>query len=515
MKKKTLVKKNKEETQTEVKMKELEVTLENLDLKNIDTQCLLVGLFQDKKSLEPAVKKIDAEVGGLISSALKDDFFKGEKGELKTLYVEKLQLAIILLGFGEESKLKIEGFSDTVASTFRALRDSNYKRIGVALETLPINKFNDEVGVEKVTLGAVMGLYSFNKYRTKDLDKIKSVEEIKLLSGNSSKFKSIVEESIIIGDAVNKTRSLVNTPPNDANPEYMAKYCEDMAKDVKIKCTILEENDMKKQNLNCVLAVAQGSSNKPKFVILEYKGSSKDPIILVGKGVTFDTGGLNIKPFPYMNNMKDDKAGACAVVHVIEAAAKLKLPVNVIAITPYVENMPSSTAYRPDDVVKSYSGLTVEIKNTDAEGRMILADALSYALQYNPEAIIDVATLTGAAKIVLGPYGTPVLGTDDHLISRLKNASVKSLDKVWEMPLWKEYDEELKSEIADVSHISSEGNAGTTMGAAFLKNFVEDAKWAHLDIGSTIMTKSDKGMNPKGITGVPVRLLIELLKGWK
>ncbi|MBI2653747.1 leucyl aminopeptidase, partial [Candidatus Woesearchaeota archaeon] len=306
-------------------------------------------------------------------------------------------------------------------------------------------------------------------------------------------------------------------PPNIATPQYMAEYAKELSKKYGLRCTVFDEKQIEKMKMGCFIGVAQGSANKPRMVVLEYYGTDKKqkPIAIVGKGVTFDSGGLNLKPYPFILNMKDDKAGAVAAMHVIEACAKLKLPINLVVVTPLCENMPSSNSFRPDDVLKAYNGMTVEIKNTDAEGRLILADALSYAAEFKPRVIIDIATLTGASLIALGYIGTPFLCTDEKLSEKIKDASKKSLEKVWEFPLWQEYEESIKSDVADLKHISEEGDAGVIIGATFLKNFVNDIPWAHIDIGTTVWSKVDKGVLVKGATGVTVRLMMEMLREWK
>ena len=268
--------------------------------------------------------------------------------------------------------------------------------------------------------------------------------------------------------------------------------------------------------MGCFIGVAKGSINKPRMVVLDYNGSKgKKPIAIVGKGVTFDSGGLNLKPYPYILNMKDDKAGAVAAIHIIEACSRLKLPLNLIVVTPLCENMIDAASYRPDDVLKAYNGMTVEIKNTDAEGRLILADALSYAAEKKPQAIIDIATLTGASLVVLGYVGTPFVCTDENLRKKINEASPKSLEKVWELPLWEEYEESLKSDVADIKHIGDEGEAGVITAAMFLKNFVNEVPWLHIDIGTTVWSKVDKGVLVKGATGATVRLMMEMLREWK
>ncbi|MDP3765229.1 MAG: M17 family peptidase N-terminal domain-containing protein, partial [Nanoarchaeota archaeon] len=344
------------------------IVVGKLDLKNTECDTLLVSLFKNKAKLDSVVSKIDSEFGSIISSCLKDGYFNGEKDEVKTLYKGNVKLS--LLGLGEENKLTLEAMTDSTACALRKLRDAGFKRIGIALDSFPLGKFNDEIGIEKLTIAALLGLYNFIDFKTKNREKIKYVEKVALFSDKYQRYKVVADNVKIIAEAVNKTRDLINTPPNIANPDYVANYCSEMARNSRLKCRVLNENDLKKQNMNLMLAVAEGSANKPRLVIMEYNGGgNKGPIVLVGKGITFDSGGLNVKQHPYIQNMKDDKAGACAVIHVIEAAAKLKLQVNVVAIAGLCENMISGTSYRPDDVITSHSGLTVEVKNTDAEGR--------------------------------------------------------------------------------------------------------------------------------------------------
>ena len=376
-------------------------------------------------------------------------------------------------------------------------------------------KLREQEVVEKLALSSLIGLYQFTKFKTKDKEKIKHIKQITIIINSNENFDKEIEYASVIADAVNKTRDLVNTPPNIATPAYVANYAKEVAKKYGLKCTVFDEAQVKKMKMGCFIGVAQGSVNKPRFVVLEYNAANKKPIAIVGKGVTFDSGGLNLKPYPYILNMKDDKAGAVASIHIIEACAKLKQPINLIVVAPLCENMPSSRSYRPDDVLTAYNGMTIEIKNTDAEGRLILADALSYAAEFKPEAIIDIATLTGASLIALGYVGTPFLSTNEKLGEKIKKASKNSLEKVWEFPLWQEYEENLKSDVADIKHISEEGDAGVIIGATFLKNFVNEIPWAHIDIGTTVWSKVDKGILTKGATGATVRLMMEMLREWK
>ncbi len=493
----------------------VEIIIAGADFKKLGVKTLIIGIYQ-KAELSQAVKQFDSSYEGIISGALKNNFFSGEKAVQKSLYIGKNGLvSAVLVGLGEESKATLESISDALATAVRTQKEQSNAPLGIYLDSFITRRFSEEILIEKIGVSIVLGLYQFTEFKTKDKDRQKNAGEITVISSQQKKYAEFLDKGCVVGKAVTKTRTLANTPPNIASPEYLASYCTALAREIKLKCTVFNEPELKKMNMNCFLAVAQGSSQKPKLVILEYhNGGKKDPVVLVGKGITFDSGGLNVKPADGMAGMKHDKAGACSVIHVIEAAARLKLPLNIIAMAPLCENMPSATSYRPDDIITSYAGITVEIKNTDAEGRMILADTLAYAVTFKPQAIIDVATLTGASRIVLGSYGTPILGNSEHIISRIKNAATKSGEKVWELPLWPEYEDDLKSDAADIKHLGENGSAGTIIGGVFLKQFVKETPWAHLDIATTSTAKAEKGIFSKGATGVSVRLLIELLRNW-
>ena len=487
------------------------------ELLKIKDNALLIGFFKDKVNLTGELKKMENELDNIISSCVKNNNFKGEKSEIKSIYINKNIKNIVLVGLGDEDKFSLNVLSTTIADVSKRLRDNETESFSIFLSSFINAKFKEEEAIEKIVLSSLMGLYKFTEYKTKDKDKTKYIKKITIITNASKSFEEEIKYAYIVADAVNKTRDLVNTPPNIANPEFVAAYAKNLATKSNFKCTIFDEKQIEKLKMGCFLAVAKGSTNKPRLVILEYYGTDKKqkPVVIVGKGITFDSGGLNLKPYPFILNMKDDKGGAIAAIHVIEACAKLNLPINIIVITPLCENMPSGTSFRPDDILTAYNGTTVEIKNTDAEGRLILADALSYAAELKPQAIIDIATLTGASLIVLGFAGTPFICVDDDVRKKLNHASSKSLEKIWELPLWTEYEESLKSDVADVKHIGDEGEAGVITAAMFLKNFVNDIPWAHIDIGTTVWSKVDKGILTKGATGATVRLMMDMLRGWK
>jgi len=496
----------------------IKIATRSNNLEQIKDQCLVIAFFEDKLKLNNELIKLDKSIGNAISTSIKNKDFKAEKCEIKTFYLNKNIKYLALLGLGKEKDLTLNILMESISNISKNLRQLDIKSYTLDLNSFKNKNFNNETYLEKITQAVILSLYQFTRFKTKDLDKIKNIDKVNIIVGkkNISKSNKIVNEATIYAEAVNKTRDLVNTPPNIANPQYLVDYATKTAKDNNLKCTIIDEKQIEKLGMECVIAVAKGSSCKPRIFVLEYTGKGNDkPIVLVGKGITFDTGGLNIKPSSYLATMKDDKAGACGVINILEACAKLKIKANVIGIGVLAENMIGSSSYRPDDVLKSHSGLTVEIVNTDAEGRLVLADALSYSLKYNPKAIIDIATLTGASIIALGYFASPVVGNDQKLIDKIKQASDSSLEKIWQFPLWEEYNELIKSDIADIKHLNSDIDAGVIVGGIFLKNFIKDVPWAHIDIGGTVWTKKEKGYNIKGATGFSVLLLLDLLRDWK
>jgi leucyl aminopeptidase len=484
------------------------------ELSKTRDDAAIIGFFKGKLALSPELKKLDRAIGEALSFYIRNSGFKGDKGEFGSVFANNGIKNIVIAGLGEEQKYSLDILSSAVADASKRIRGNGAESFSIYLDSFK-NKFKEEEAAEKAALSSLIGLYQFTKFKTKDRDKIKHVSQITIITNSGKNFDSQIRYASVVADAVNKTRDLVNTPPNIATPEFVANYAKELARKSGLKCAVFDERQIEKMKMGCFTGVARGSANKPRLVVLEYNGSGKKPIAIVGKGVTFDSGGLNVKPYPYILNMKDDKGGAVAAMHIIEACSKLKLRLSLIVITPLCENMIDAASYRPDDVLTAYNKMTVEIKNTDAEGRLILADALSYAAELKPQAIFDIATLTGASLVVLGYVGTPFVCTDDKLRAKLKTASSKSLEKLWELPLWQEYEEQLKSDVADLKHIGDEGEAGVITASMFLKNFVNDVAWAHIDIGTTVWSKVDRGVLTKGATGATVRLLMEMLRDWE
>ncbi len=309
-------------------------------------------------------------------------------------------------------------------------------------------------------------------------------------------------------------RDMVNAPPTDMTPTIIAAKARAIARQSGLRIRVLERPQMQKLGMGALLAVASGSAQPPKFIVVEYRSGGKKPFIaLVGKTITFDSGGISIKPAENMDKMKDDMAGGAAVLGAIRTAAALKLPLNIVGLLPATENMPGGRAYKPGDVLRTLSGQTIEIINTDAEGRLILADALAYACSYKPAVIVDIATLTGACRVALGQEAAGMVGTDEKLKQRLREAGDKTGERVWELPLWEGYYDLIKSDIADMKNTGGRDGSVIT-AAALLSKFVEKYPWVHLDIAAMAWTDKDRPYTPKGATGIGVRLLTQFLRDY-
>ena len=363
---------------------------------------------------------------------------------------------------------------------------------------------------ELLTTNFEMANFEFNQYKTKPEEGWDLIEEIIFLGPKNIKIQKGIERGQIIAKEINGCRISSNTPGKDMTPSVLADSAKDAAKGFGIKIKILEAEDMEKLGMGGILGVSQGSIEKPKFIILEYRGkASGKPIVFIGKGVTFDSGGINIKPSDGMSDMHMDMSGGAAVIHTLCAIAKLKMKKNVIGIIPAVENMPSGTSMRPGDILKTMSGKTIEVLNTDAEGRIILADALTYSERYEPKLVVDVATLTGAAIVALGQRATALFTKDENLVQVFKRAGEEVGEYVWPMPLWDEYEEDIKGTFGYLANISKTRYGGAITGAMFLYQFAKNFPWVHLDIAPR-MTAIEGEYLAKGAIGTPVRLLIKI-----
>jgi len=398
-----------------------------------------------------------------------------------------------------------------MAKALSLLSGVKAKRIGIASHN--IERENIEQSLFIIASSILHNLYYFNELKTEEKGTRLEPKDIDILTANlpSDKAKEVIQRAIEgeYGSAI--ARDLANLPPNILYPEELARRVKRIFRGTAVKCRILNQSTLKKDKWNTLLSVANGSHKPPVVIVLEYKGDKKkQPTAIIGKAITFDSGGINIKPSKSMEEMKFDMCGGAAVIGTIYAISKLEIPVNIVGIIPATENLPGGGASRPSDIVKSLSGLTVEILNTDAEGRLILCDAIAYAKKkFKPISIIDLATLTGAAIIALGHEATPVVGNNNSLVNNLIQSGEFTGERLWRLPDWDEYADLLKSDIADIKNVGN-GTAGTITGAMFLKKFVEDTPWAHLDIAGTAYSSEGKLGTPKGPSGVGVQLLLNL-----
>ncbi len=486
------------------------------------TDALVVGLFEEERPLPPLVEAIDRALQRGITDLLKAKTFKGGSGEAAVLTTQGRLPAkrVILVGLGKKDQFTIDRLRQAAGKAATTARGTGARQVASALPVLSqIDRFLPE-RVRAVAEGTLLALYRYLRYKTNEEAGKADVKELTLLAPPRTALPPLrraAREGEILANAVAFARDLVSTPSSDLTPTDLAETARSLARGVRgMRVKVLDRRQMERLKMGGMLGVSRGSAQPPRFIVLEYRpaGAKGKPIALVGKSVTFDSGGISIKPSAGMEQMKYDMSGGAAVLGTMKAAAALKLPVRLLGILPAVENMPSGTAYKPGDILRAMSGRTIEVVNTDAEGRLILADGLHYATRYRPRAIIDLATLTGACAVAVGNYAIAVLGTDEKLIDRVRKAGEASGERVWPLPLWEEYDPLIKSDVADCKN-TGDKTAGTIVGAVFLKPFVGKHPWVHLDIASTAWVENERPYIPKGGSGVGIRLLIELLKGWE
>jgi leucyl aminopeptidase len=419
---------------------------------------------------------------------------------------------VVLAGLGPQGELTPERVRQAAGAAAQTLVGAQ-----VAAAASVLHRAAPLPGLLEASLeGFSLGSYRYDCYRTRDRQEVVLEEMTALLAETDDVSRAAATADAVrtVCDAVRMTRDLVSAPGNLATPAYLAEKALEIGGRYGMTCTILDREELERLGMGALLAVGQGSQHLPRMVAMEYRGTgtSSRPVALVGKGITFDTGGISLKPRENMELMKHDMAGGAAVLGVLQAAAALKLSVNLVGLIPLAENMPDGRAYKPGDVVTTMSGLTVEINNTDAEGRLVLCDALNYVQRYKPSAVIDLATLTGACVVALGHNATGMMGSDPRLIRALTRAGEVTGERLWELPLWEEYGELMKSDIADLKNAGGP-SAGTISAGWFLKQFVGTTRWVHLDIAGTAWEEKGRHYLPKGATGVGVRLLVEYLKG--
>jgi leucyl aminopeptidase len=489
----------------------LQVSQQSPEQAKVD--CLAVGIFEGQP-LNTALQALDNALGGRIQRRIDNGDFLGKAGSLQLLFdVDGIEAKrLLLIGLGKADKLTPGQFKKVCAAANDHLASNgNINAAAMLLDGLNIESFaNNDV----VRLAAYSWEHSGYRY-TETLSKTdaitKPVSELELLLGSDADTTSAhtaAEEGLAMATGANYARHLANLPPNVCTPSFLAEQARGLANgNDKVDCDILDRDQMAELGMGSLLGVAQGSAQPPKLIVLKYNGAGEgqQPYVLVGKGITFDTGGISLKPGPGMHEMKYDMGGAASVIGTFHAVTQMELPINLVVIVPAVENMPGSNAYRPGDVLTSMSGQTIEVLNTDAEGRLILCDALTYAERFNPAALIDVATLTGACIIALGHEACGIMSRHDDLANELVSAGLSAADRGWRLPLWDEYDEALSTPHADFSNMGGKG-AGTITAGCFLGRFTREQRWAHVDIAGVAWT----GGKP-GATGRPVALLTQYL----
>ena len=485
------------------------------------TEAVVIGLFEKEKfSLD--LKKLDFALNNEISHMFKNKEFKASFKELKLLNTYKKLPAskVLLIGLGKKGKFKTDCLRKAAAISAKTLRGTGVKNFVTTLQSIPVKGSTLLDKTQIVTEGMILGLYDFKKYITVDKDKLKAINKVTILeSKNLTAVKGGIAKGKILANNVNHIRDLVNEPADKVTPTYLANEAKKIAKESKgkVKATVFGKKEITKKGMGALIGVSKGSAEEPKFIILDYKGANTKPIVFVGKGITFDSGGLDVKPAKYMEDMRCDMAGAATVLHTVKAAADLKLKQRVVAIVPTCENLLGSKAYKQGDILKAYNGKTIEVWHTDAEGRLVLADGLSYAdKHYDAKAIIDIATLTGASVIALGYEIVSLISTNEQLKNKLLVASKKVDEMTWELPIIDDYKDLMKGDYGDFRNISKQdAGPGTITAGIFLSNFIEKSPWAHFDIGAAGWAPSDKDYKKKGGTGVCLRTFIQLIEDWK
>jgi len=469
--------------------------------------------------------RLDEALGGSLSSLVQAGDFTGKAEDVLPFYPQGRieSQRIILTGLGEVDKADLESVRRSVAVAAKRARKLGAADVAVAVDTFAVRNHALSEVAQATVEGVVLGLYRFTEYKDAPEDERTEVESLTLVVEDSP--RKAVEEGAWLGElfaeATAWARDVDNRPGNSATPAALARLAQEIAAGSdNLTCQVLEIADMQDLGMGALLGVARGSDEPAKFIILEYAPAvpDADTVVLVGKGITFDSGGISIKPSSRMEDMKFDKSGAVAVLATMRALPKLKPAVRVIGIAPATENLPSGKAYKPGDIVRAMNGTTIEVVNTDAEGRMILADALAYAARYEPKAVIDLATLTGGCIVALGHEASGLFGTDEQLLERVRQAGERTGDRVWQLPLWEPYRKLVESKVADIKNSAGRWASAIT-AAAFLERFTKPYSWAHVDIAGTAYATGEP-QNPKpyaaqGSTGVGVRLLLQLLRDWE
>jgi leucyl aminopeptidase len=502
----------------------MKVGLDRRDATSASVEVLVTGLTErgeKEEALPRGLKKESEATKGNLEAAWTRREFRGKFGEITIFHRPDGKGRVLLLGLGNRTALEAETLRRAAALAVRALKGKGARSVGFRLPSFVLDRVTSEAAVRALADGVLLGSYEFLKFKTVHEG---GVEEVVLYLGEEhareeAALKRALDQQTEIDEAVLYTRDVANLPPDTASPQYLAEEAQRLGKEYGLKVQVLDEKRLAELHCGGILAVGSGSHRPPRLIILEYGGGARSgkTVAVVGKGITFDSGGISIKPSANLADMKFDKSGACAVLGIVRAAAALKVPPRVIGVMACAENLPGGGAYRPGDVVRTYNGKTIEVRNTDAEGRVVLSDALAYVVdKFRPDALIDLATLTGAQVIALGDDMGALVSNDDALAGKLLEASAATGEPLWRMPLTDFHRELVKSDVADVRNHTEITVAGMLTASAFLENFVGGVPWAHLDVAGASYTtpttrKYQPAYQPPGATGFGVRAVTRYL----
>ncbi|HEV8574836.1 MAG TPA: leucyl aminopeptidase [Dehalococcoidia bacterium] len=498
----------------------MNIKVEAGDITKHPAKAIIVNLFEGVKKPGGATGAVDRSLDGGISALIAEGEIKGKAGEVTLVHsLGKIPSPRVLVaGLGKQDKFTTNVIRDLMGTSLRRARGAGATTVATILHGAGIAGLDPEECAQAIAEGAVLGTYRFRRYKdNSNGDDPKEMATISIVEADKSKLEAVrrgIERGKVLGQAANHTRDMANEPANALPPARFAERAQELAADAGLDCEVLNVNQLEQLGMGGVLGVGAGSANPPRFIILKYRGGKKNDngMALIGKGITFDSGGISIKPAAGMEAMKGDMSGGAAIIAAMWAIGKIKPKLNVTALVPTAENMPSGTAIRPGDVLRAMNGKTIEVINTDAEGRLILADAICYARKEKLSPMVDVATLTGAMQVALGPAATGFMANDDSLAAAISKAGDASGELMWRFPLIDEYREGLKSNVADIKNTGNR-NGGAISAAKFLHYFAEDTPWAHIDMAGTDDSDKDKGIYVKGSTGIPTRTLINLVLG--
>ena len=486
------------------------------NIAEIKAGAIIVNFFEGIERLDGDTASIDRTLDGAISQLVAQGEIKGKLNEITVIHsLGKLPAArVVVTGLGKQSELSQDKIRGAVAETCRLLRNKGVDSIATIAQGAGIAGISPEGAAQAVTEGALLGTYSFRRHITKEAE-YGEIKQLTIVAADKTELPRLEQgcyKGRVLAEATNLARDMVNEPANYMTPAHMAETAAKLAESYGLELSLLEREQMQELGMGALLGVAQGSRQPPKFIVLHYRGgdSTETDVALVGKGITFDSGGISIKRPEKMNEMKGDMAGGAAIMATMSAIAQLKPKINVMAVIPATENLPSDSALKPGDILTAIDGKTIEVVTTDAEGRLILADALGYAKKFGAKLIIDVATLTGACRVALGNICSGAFSNNQELVDKVIAAGAEAGELIWQMPMYEQYKEQNKSDVADIKNVGDK-YGGAITAAQFLAEFVGDTPWVHLDIAGTSLSEKEQAYLVKGATGVPVRTLVNLV----